>query len=264
MGAFRLQLGAIARGRSGEAVEKSCLAERLGRYLHLVESERRALLELEEVERSVPRGTVLRAEQSPTRELYVVRKGWLYSSMLLADGNRQILTLHLPGELAGETSLAWNHAPFTITAATDATIRIIDKAALRGLFERHPRLAMLIHTLAQAERVMLADRLASVGRTSARARVAALLVDALRRLRANGEPIEEGIPLPLTQEEIGDATGLTAVHVNRMIRQLAEAGLISRTNGRVRILDEAELAAVANHVDRYGTIDTGWLPSALS
>jgi CRP-like cAMP-binding protein len=123
---------------------------------------------------------------------------------------------------------------------------------------------MLIHTLAQAERVMLADRLASVGRTSARARVAALLVDALRRLRANGEPIEEGIPLPLTQEEIGDATGLTAVHVNRMIRQLAEAGLISRTNGRVRILDEAELAAVANHVDRYGTIDTGWLPSALS
>jgi hypothetical protein len=47
-----------------------------------------------------------------------------------------------------------------------------------------------------------------------------------------------------------------------MIRQLAEAGLISRTNGRVRILDEAELAAVANHVDRHGTIDTGWLPEA--
>ena len=238
------------------------LAERLGRHLHLVESERRALAELEESERRVPRGTVLRAEQAVMRELYVVQSGWLYSSMLLADGNRQILSLHLPGELAGDTHLPWNHAPFTLSAATDATVRTIDRMALRTLFENHPRLALLIHTLTQAERVTLADRLASVGRTSAKARVAALLIDVLRRLRASKEPVDDGIPLPLTQEQIGDATGLTAVHVNRMMRQLAEEELIARTNGRVRVLNEERLATIANHVDRYGTIDTGWLPPA--
>jgi CRP-like cAMP-binding protein len=242
-------------------VVQSCLADRLGRYLRLEDAERQAIDALEEGERHVPRGTVLRAEQASAREMFVVRRGWLYSSMLLPDGNRQILSIHLPGDLAGDAGLAWATAPFALVAATDAVVGVIDKGGLRRLFEAHPRLGMLLHMLAQAERVALADRLASVGRTSARARVAALICDVMRRLRAGGQAVEDGIPLPLTQEEIGDATGLTAVHVNRMMRQLAEDGLIGRTIGRVRVLDEARLAATANHVDRLATIDTGWLSS---
>lgn len=242
-------------------MDQGCLAERLGRYLHLVESERRALGELEESERLVPRGTVLRVEHAPARELYVVRRGWLYSSMLLPDGNRQILSIHLPCEFAGDTSLPWDKAPFTLVAATDAAVRVIDKTALRRLFEQHPRIGLLIYTLAQAERVALADRLASVGRTSAKARVAALICDVMCRLHAGGENVADGVPMPLTQEEIGDATGLTAVHVNRMMRQLQEEGVIGRTNGRVHVLDEARLATVANHIDRFATIDTSWLPA---
>jgi len=240
-------------------VVQSCLGDRLGRYLRLVDAERRALDALEESERMVSRGQVLRAEQAPARELFVVRRGWLYSSMLLPDGNRQILSVHLPGEFAGDTGMAWSNAPFTLVAATDATVGVIDKTALRRLFADQPRLGLLLYTLAHAERVALADRLASVGRTSARARVAALICDIMRRLRAAGEAVGTGIPLPLTQEEIGDATGLTAVHVNRMMRQLVEDGVISRVNGRVNILDEARLAAIANHIDRFATIDTSWL-----
>ena len=240
----------------------SCLADRLGRYLRLVESERLALDALEDAERTVPRGAVLRAEQSPAREVFVVRRGWLYSSVLLPDGNRQILTLHLPCELAGETALCWNTSAFSLVAATDAVVGVIDRAALRGLFERHPRLGLLLMALAQADRAALADRLASVGRTPAKARIAALILDVLRRLRANGDPTGDSVPMPLTQEEIGDATGLTAVHVNRMMRELAENGLIARANGRIRILDEDRLAEVSNHVDRYASIDTSWLAGA--
>jgi CRP-like cAMP-binding protein len=251
----------VAGEYSGEQVDQGFLAERLGRYLRLVESERQALRELGESERLVSRGTVLRAEQGSARELYVVQRGWLYSSMLLPDGNRQILSIHLPGELAGDAGLPWDKAPFTLVAATDAAVRVIDKAALKNLFERHPRLGLLLYTLAQAERVALADRLASVGRTSAKARVAALICDVTSRLRAGGEDVARGVPLPLTQEEIGDATGLTAVHVNRMMRQLAEEGLIARTSGRVHILDQTRLANVANHIDRFATIDTSWLPA---
>jgi CRP-like cAMP-binding protein len=243
-------------------VDQSCLADRLGRYLHLVEPERGALAALEDIERLVPRGTVLRAEHSPSREFYIVRRGWLYSSMLLFDGNRQILSMHLPGEFAGEAGLPWDQAPFAITAATDTVVRVIDKAALRSLFERQPRIGALLMVLAQIERIVLADRLASIGRTSAKSRVAALLVDVLRRLRASGEPLDAGIAWPLTQEEIGDATGLTAVHVNRMMRQLSEDGLIARSNGRIRITNEARLASMGNHVDRYAGLDLAWLPPA--
>jgi CRP-like cAMP-binding protein len=237
------------------------LGDRLSRYLLLVEAERKALDALEEGERTLVRGAQLRAEHDPARELYFVRRGWIYSSMLLSDGNRQILSLHLPGDLAGDTGLPWGEAPFTLTAATDVQVGVIEKIALRGLFRDHPRLAMLLLALAQAERVALADRLASVGRTSARSRVAALIMDALCRLRANGESTAGGFALPLTQEEIGDATGLTAVHVNRMMRQLVDEGLVTRTPGRVQVMHEERLARIANHIDRFHQIDTSWLPS---
>ena len=182
--------------------------------------------------------------------------------MLLFDGNRQILSMHLPGEFAGDAGLPWDKAPFAVTAATDTVVRVIDKAALRAVFERQPRIGALLMVLAQIERVTLADRLASIGRTSAKSRVAALIVDMLRRLRAGGEAVADGIALPLTQEEIGDATGLTAVHVNRMMRQLGDDGLIVRSNGRVRVTDEPRLAGIGNHVDRYAAIDLSWLPPA--
>lgn len=240
-------------------MEHGSLAERFGRYLPLFESERRALSALGETERHVARGAVLRREQAPAREMFVVRRGWLFSSMLLPEGNRQILCLHLPGDLAADTSLPWGNAPFSLTAATDAIVCVVEKTALRDLFVQHPRLGMLMLALAQAERVALADRLASVGRTAARSRVAALIVDAYCRLRLAGEPVVDGFVLPLTQEEIGDATGLTSVHVNRMMRQLVEEQLIARVGGRIRILDEARLVALGHHVDRMAEIDTSWL-----
>ena len=71
-----------------------------------------------------------------------------------------------------------------------------------------------------------------------------------------------GIPLPLTQEEIGDATGLTAVHVNRMLRQLEDEALIARENGRVTIRNAPALMRTANYVDRFDGLDLGWLPEA--
>jgi CRP-like cAMP-binding protein len=243
-------------------VDQSCLAERLGRYLQLVDSERHALAKLEDSERILPRGAVLRAEHAPARELFVLRRGWLYSSMLLSDGNRQILALHLPGDLVGESCMAGDKAPFALTTATDVTVRVIDKLALRTLLADFPRIGAMLLALAQIERVTLADRLASIGRTPARSRVAALIVDILRRLRAGGDAPDNEVPLPLTQEEIGDATGLTAVHVNRMMRQLSDEGLVARSSGRLRVLDEARLAGIANHVDRYAALDLSWLPPA--
>ena len=98
----------------------------------------------------------------------------------------------------------------------------------------------------------------SIGRTSARARVASLLCDIYRRLRILGFA-DGGIQLPLTQEDIGDATGLTAVHVNRMMRSLAEDGIIERSGNHMRILDEDRLCIEANFLDR-SELDTGWLP----
>jgi CRP-like cAMP-binding protein len=126
----------------------------------------------------------------------------------------------------------------------------------------HPRLAALMVVYNQIERMALTDRLAALGRSSAKARVAALLLEIRSRRRFVDRSIGDSFTLGLTQEEIGDATGLTSVHVNRMFRQLEDEHLIARENGRVTLLDERALARTANFIDRYADLDLSWLPKA--
>lgn len=195
-----------------------------------------------------------------TGELMIVDHGWLASCTLLPDGSRQIIQLHLPGDLIGLANVAYTEAAITLVALTDAKVCPFPRNALGKLFDVHPRLAGLFFALAVVENSALADRLVSVGRTSARARIAALLLDTGARLRVLNRSSPDNFAFPLTQEEIGDATGLTAVHVNRMIRQLEEARLIARGDGRVHLLDEPGLRKLAAFEDRYEKLSLGWLP----
>ena len=240
----------------------SGFADRLAHYLSLTESERAALAKLERHERGVRRGAIVRREGDRASELFVVHSGWVCSYVLLDDGSRQILRLYFPGDLVGASALAYGEATESLLALTAAVLCPFDRAAVRDLFIDHPRLAALLLTLDRAEHVALTDRLASLGRTAARARIAALLLDTLDRLRLIRADITDSFHFPMTQEDIGDATGLTAVHVNRMMRVLAEEGLIARANATLTILDEARLPRVGNYVNRYAALDTDWLPAA--
>lgn len=238
----------------------SCLAERLSHYVRLSAAEQAALEQLEEQSRTCRRGTIVISENdNSAHELYIVRDGWLHSSVVLGNGSRQIMRFHFQGDILGLPLLALPDSPETVTAATDATLCPFSREKLGALIGEHPRLAALILSLTVAERVSLADRLASIGRTSARARVSSLLCEIYRRMRILGLAENGTLQLPLTQEDIGDATGLTAVHVNRMIRKLAEIGVIERSGNVLRVIDEARLCVEANFTDRTG-LETGWMP----
>ncbi|WP_294288761.1 Crp/Fnr family transcriptional regulator [uncultured Sphingomonas sp.] len=239
----------------------SCFAEVLAARVGLTPTEIEALSRLEERPRDVRRGAVLQRENERATDLYIVRRGMLMSYVLLDDGSRQILGFHYPGDMIGVPGMIYATSPETTAALTDSVVCPFDRAGLSRLFEEHPRVAALILALNQVERVALTDRLAALGRTSAKARVAALMLDMRNRLRAGDPGVVDSYALSLTQEEIGDATGLTAVHVNRMLRQLEEDGLIGREGGRVTIRDERALARAANYVDRYAGLDLGWLPA---
>jgi CRP/FNR family transcriptional regulator len=238
----------------------SCFAERLSEIIVLTGSEHRALERLEDRERHLRRSATLQRENDRVSELFVLRKGLMMSSVLLDDGSRQILRIHFPGDLLAVSSLIYNDAPETITALSECTVAPFERAALSALMVEHPRLGALVLVYNQIERVALTDRLAALGRTSAKARVAAILIEMRNRIRMLDKGVSDSFVLGLTQEEIGDATGLTAVHVNRMLRQLEEEGMIAREAGRVRFLDERGLARSANFVDRYAGLDLGWLP----
>ena len=241
----------------------SCLAERLSHYVRLSEAEGLSLAQLEDQDRSYRRGSVIIRENESPRELFIVRAGWLHSSGVLGNGSRQILRFHFKGDILGLPLLAFADSPETVTAVTDVVLSPFSRERLAQMIGDHPRLGALILGLSVAERVALADRLASIGRTSARARVGSLICEIVSRMRRLGAVGENGyIQLPLTQEDIGDATGLTSVHVNRMMRSLVDDGIIERNGGnQIRLLDERRLIADSNYIDRTG-LETGWLPAA--
>lgn len=238
----------------------SCFADVLSELVDLTLGERTALERLEERQRHVRRGAVLQRENETGGDLFIMRKGLMMSYVLLDDGSRQILRFHFPGDLLGVSGVIYRDAPESLCALSDCVVCPFDRSAFADLMVAHPRLSALILVYCQIERVALTDRLAALGRTSAKARVAALLLELRNRLRATDKSVQNAFALGLTQEEIGDATGLTSVHVNRMLRQLEEESLISRESGRVTLLDERALARAANYVNRYDRLDLGWLP----
>jgi CRP-like cAMP-binding protein len=243
-------------------VPASCFAARLSDFTDLSTTERAALDRLEERERNFKRGTLLIRENDPAQEVFVLRQGMMISYTLLDNGSRQILRFLFPGDMIGASSMVCRDMPESVVALTDCTVAPIEKANLVRLASDHPRLAALMVVYDHVERMMLTDRLAALGRASARARVATILLE-LRERRRKGDPtITDRFRLGLTQEEIGDATGLTAVHVNRMIRQLEDEGLIARERGELQIRDEAGLCRAANFVNRYDNLDLSWMPPA--
>lgn len=238
----------------------SCFADVLSEHIELTTAERETLERLEDRNRTIRRGAILRRSNDQTGELYMLRKGLMMTYVLLDDGSRQILRFHFPGDMLGLSALVYPESPETICAVADSTVCPFERSALAELVVAHPRLASMILAYGQIERVALTDRLAALGRTSAKARVGSLLLDLRNRLRMSDKQVVDSFNLGLTQEEVGDATGLTAVHVNRMLRQLEEDGLIAREGQRVTILDERTLMGVTNYVDRYRDLDLSWLP----
>jgi CRP/FNR family transcriptional regulator len=240
-------------------VPQSCFADRLGDLVELTPSERTALGRLEERERVLRRNMTLQRENDRAGEMFVLLKGKMMSSVLLDDGSRQILRFHFAGDLLAMTNMIYGNATETITALGDCVVAPFDRSVLSDLMLAQPRIAALILTCNQIERAALTDRLAALGRTSAKARVAAILLEIRNRMQMLDQSTPGSFVLGLTQEEIGDATGLTAVHVNRMLRQLEDEKIISRDAGRIRFLDEHKMARAANYVDRYAGLSLGWL-----
>ena len=113
------------------------------------------------------------------------------------------------------------------------------------------------------DQVVLLDRIRLLGRMSAKERLAHLLLEILCRLRIANRDMASSFRLPLTQEVIGDAIGLTNVTVSKTFGQLEDEGLIHRHEGSVEILEVEALRRATDFEDRYYKIDTSWFPKLV-
>jgi CRP/FNR family transcriptional regulator len=185
--------------------------------------------------RAVPKGAFLCHEGQPSSEVYRLKSGWLCCSISTQDGARQITKIHLPGDLVGTPSMASEVSVETVSALTSAEVEAIPLEAFGRAFRDHPRLAALLYLWSQEERVRLMHQMTLIGRHAADRRVAAFLLSIYQRVLISTPDVGLSFDLPLIQQDIADATGMSIVHANRSLRKLRYAGLLTFQDGRVTI-----------------------------
>ena len=191
-------------------------------------------------------GTDLYSQGAPCKDLYTILDGWVFLHQILEDGRRQILDFALPGAFLGFQPDLDADMAHSAQCLTDVAACIFPRKNLLDLFRAHPELALRMAWINARDWTLANEHLTNVGRRTARERVAHLLLELFYRVRLpDPSPHGDTIELPLAQEHIGDALGLTAVHVNRTLRGLRESGLVLVGGGTLRILDPDALAEVA-------------------
>lgn len=225
------------------------------------ESDLIALSRLANGRRRVARGEFVCHEGDRPAGLYLLLKGWTASSLSFAGGSRQLLKIHLPGDMLGLPSLALRHCADSIVALTEVDLAIVARRDLGALFERSPRLAALLFLISQEERVAAMDRLASVGATDAARRLAAMLLHIHARLQRSDDTVGDAFDLPLTQEDVAALVGITPAHLSRVLLKFRTARLLTWTRHRIALIDRVGLAALSGLPVRELDRDADWLPA---
>jgi CRP-like cAMP-binding protein len=183
--------------------------------------------------------------------VYANHDGWLFRYKILHNGRRQIMDFILPGQIFGLQACLFGRSLYSVASVTETSLSTIPFGMIDNMFEQNLKLSKTLFWSAVCEGAILGEHLTDAARRSAYERVSHLLLELFVRLHAVG--LTEGMTflMPLTQELIGDALGLTTVHVNRTLRSLRTDKLI-RTDGQlVTILDFEALSLLSDFENSY-------------
>ncbi|MFL6776660.1 MAG: Crp/Fnr family transcriptional regulator, partial [Sphingomicrobium sp.] len=223
------------------------LVEKLAYRTALSAEDRAAIMALPFTLRRMERSQFLVREREPATHSCVMLSGYSIRSKLTATGERQIVAVHMKGEVVDLQNSLLEVADHSVQMLVPGKVAMIPREEVIRLTLERPKVAhaMWIDTLVDAS--IFREWIANVGRRDARTRVAHLLCEFAVRLRVAGLGENTHYELPMTQEQLADATGLTPVHINRTLRELDKDGLIERPNPRViRIGDWHMLAEVGD------------------
>ena len=240
--------------------EDSCLASKLEKLAPLTDEHVTLLATLEKDQEEISEGTVLIEQRSSVDELFILKKGWAIASRNEQSGRLHAPSVFYPGDVIGMSDTAFDQTPNTVTAATRLTVCRFPRNRLTDVFHRSPRISALILALAMIEQSIMNDRIIVSRRTEGYHRLVLFLLQTISRLRFMNSVIRDQFHCPLTQEQIGAATGLSAVHVSRSIKKLVEMDLVERHRRFFRLKDEAAMRKLIDFENRYEGLDLRWLP----
>ena len=182
---------------------------------------------------------------------YILAKGWVCSYKLLPDGRRQIVDFQIPGDFLGLRSVLFRTADHNIEPVTLVEASEVLVSDLLDTFSKTPRLATAVLWAASRDEAMVVEHLVGIGRRDAKERTAHFLLELGARLKLVGLGTALGYSCPLSQYLLADAMGLSAVHVNRVLRELREDGLVTFQQGKVTIHDLDGLVVLADFDKSY-------------
>lgn len=202
------------------------------------------------IKRMPPSAYIIR-EQDLTKNCCILLSGFAFRSKVVGNGGRQILSVNIPGEILDLQHAFLGKADHSIQMLTAGDVAFVAADAVHDIAFAHPAVgrAMWLETLAEGS--IFREWIANIGRRDARTRVAHLLCEIAVRLHAAGLISGNRYELPMTQEQLGDATGLTPVHVNRTLQKLRSDGLITRDRRAITIEDWKALSGVGDFVSAY-------------
>ena len=214
------------------------LIRKLSYRTKLDQGDRAAILALAHTVKSVePHQYIVREGDRATHSCLLL-DGFSIRHKCVAGGKRQIMAIHMKGEMVDLENSFLGKADHNVQMLTAGKVAMIPRDEITRIAFERPTVgqAMWLDSLVDAS--IFREWIANVGRRDAQTRVAHVLCEFALRLRHAGLGDESGYHLPMTQEQLADVTGLTSVHVNRSIKNLESEGLISRVSPREIVIGD--------------------------
>ena len=217
------------------------MIRKLESIFRLSDDEKQVLQDLPvQVESLKPGQDIVRIGEHASRSCLLL-EGFTCVYKLTSDGKRQIMAVHVPGDMPDLQSLHLKVMDMSIASISTSMVGFIQHNALKQACERSPRLTAAFWRETLVDASIYRDWILNIGQRGAYPRVAHLLCELLVRLKAVGFADNDSFRLPITQAELADAIGITPVHMNRVFQALRADGLIEAKRGKVTILEEKRL-----------------------
>jgi CRP-like cAMP-binding protein len=177
---------------------------------------------------------IVRIGDRPSQSCLLL-EGFTCVYKVTSEGKRQIMALHVPGDIPDLQSLHLKVMDNSVATMTPCTVGFIQHEDLRRVCDRYPRITAAFWRETLVDASIFREWLLNLGRREAYSRMAHLLCELLVRLKAVGLVEDHSFNLPITQAELADAIGSSNVHVNRVLQELRTDGVIQTTGTRVTI-----------------------------
>lgn len=227
------------------------LLRQLELYSDLPEEDRKLILALPYRLRRVDAGSYLVREGDVPSHCMVLVSGYAYRHKVTGDGSRQIIAVCIPGDAIDLQNMFLDVSDHAVQLLTQGKVADVPREPLQNLVLNRPAIGTAIIQLTLIEASILREWVVNVGRRDARQRIAHILCEFAVRLEARGLTSDHDFELPMTQEQLADATGLTSVHVNRVLKSLEADGLISRKRRFIHYCNWRALQDAGDFSRRY-------------